>query len=79
MRLDTILLLVQAECSTALLVMVGITVMSSWVGLVVAVICLTWSSCKHCDCSRSSYFPVRVKQRRGYLRLNRSQQQQAVA
>ena len=63
----------QTECSSTLLVMVGITVMSSWLGLATALLCLTWRSCHQCDWSRATYFPVRVRQQPpGYLRLKKT-------
>ena len=63
----------QTECSPALLVMVGMTVISSWLGLATALLCLAWRSCRQCDWSRDTYFPVRVRQNPpGYLRLKKT-------
>ena len=53
--------------------MAGITVISSWLGLLTAVICLAWRSCHHCDWSRTTYYPVRVRHKPpGYLRLKKA-------
>ena len=58
------------DCSTVLLVLVGITVVGSWVGLVGGLVVGAWQASKTCDWSRASYFPVRRRERgTEYLRV----------
>ena len=47
------------DCSTMLLVLVGITVVGCWICLVGGVVAGAWQASKTCDWSRASYFPVR--------------------
>ena len=47
------------DCSSILLVLVGITVVGCWIGMVGGVVVGAWQASKSCDWSRDSYFPVR--------------------
>ena len=50
------------ECSTSLLVVVGLTVLVCWFGLLAGSFFGIWRASKICDCSRVSYFPVRRRE-----------------
>ena len=69
----------ELPCSTALLVMVGLTVVVSWLGLVAGLAWATSTACRYCDCSRASYFPVRRTNREGYRRLSKGPSQPSKA
>ena len=69
----------ELACSTVLLVMVGITVVVSWLGLLAGLAWATYTSCRVCDWSRASYFPVRRTHREGYTKLSKAPSQPSKA
>ena len=51
----------EEECSTVLLVLVGVTVVGSWVVMVGGMMVGAWHASKICDWSTVSYYPVRCR------------------